>query len=1216
MSKGNKELIDVLRRYFPERVFEMIEKDPASFRIEGERRTVTVLFGDLSGFTELTERLQDPEEIVVIINRYFSRMLEIVDKYGGDLDKLIGDAIMVLFGAPVAHKDDPVRAVGAALEMISAIRELGSIDLPEGEVEINMSIGINTGEVVALNMGSDKRMEYTVMGDAVNLASRLEGVAQPGEVIISDVTYEEVKDEIECKGLKPVRVKGKEKPIQIYRAFQKREKKIESMLQFPFVDREDEMEYLSNVVEEVKRGGSDRLSLFGWFGSGKTRLCKELIESIEGVRVIHLKGREFGPNIPYYVIREWIEEEYGENLPYNLGFFLSEPEEGIDFKTTVEEGWDEYIKEILNISPLLLWIEDWEYIDSLTHDLFTRSVDKERFLIIAESEEPVSGFEKIEMEALKEESIRELAEYAFQDAISEHLLKFLLERSEGNPYSLQLIVEWLSQNNLYEKIGSRMELKEDINEIAFPKGLNAFMAEKLDSYPDALRTFVKNASVFGDRFNLDDYLHIFRTKEKYIKEISGDAVDKGILKSKGREFYFISSPLRKVAYDSIFKQKRNELHKEIASLLEKRFPDRLKEWASVLAFHYQSAGDLERSVEYFLMAADQEKRYSDYTSALSHYKEAEGFCQELEDKEGLIYSLEGIGVTYYRMGRFDRAREEIEKAIKIAEEEHSERIAQLYGTLALILRDSGEYDEAASYYEKAIPLFEETGDKKMLSAIYQNLAGLYLSRSNYEEALSLYEKSLDLAIQSDRLNISADIRFSMGHIYDILGKRDLSEQSYKEALEIEKHLKDRDGQARILLNLGGLFINTGKLKEAEESLKESLKVSEEVGNVEYRGRANLNLGILHSSRGELEKSLSRYQEALEDFREIHSISQVNTALANIAEIYELRAELDSSEDNYNKALKGAEELSDLYTEAYIRIKLGRIRLWRGDFPGACEQFNRALDIARKIEVPDLKFDALQFLARLNLRIGFVDRAEKVLTEVNPELIANYEIKGRHLITSALIEEAKGNKGEALRICRKLIDLGNKTGSPGIILDGYGTLLRLGILSDEEMDDIIRGSGEIIDENVFIVRNLWIILSLVEYYLEIGEIDRAALSVDYALTSSSEHNLRLINLDANILSARISEARGEKNVPDRYEEAIDILVSIGKPLNKEQKLRYYKTHTSILDALLRIYYIRKNRPLILELLRKLPKPIRKGLIKERRKQDPSLTEEIIAELKTM
>ena len=153
----------------------------------------------------------------MFMNKYFKKMLYVVEKYGGDVDKFVGDAIMVVFGAPVAHKDDPERAVRAALEMQEAIETIDPI-LAKGEyIKVRMSIGVNTGEIVALNMGTDERMEYTVMGDNVNLSARLESVANATEVIISDRTHKYIKDIFEFETLEPVSVKGKKEPIQIYK---------------------------------------------------------------------------------------------------------------------------------------------------------------------------------------------------------------------------------------------------------------------------------------------------------------------------------------------------------------------------------------------------------------------------------------------------------------------------------------------------------------------------------------------------------------------------------------------------------------------------------------------------------------------------------------------------------------------------------------------------------------------------------------------------------------------------------------------------------------------------------------------------------------------------------------------------------------------------------------------------------------------------------------
>ncbi len=1215
MPVNNDDLILALKKYFPERVFNRIKRDPTKPMVEGERRRVTVLFGDLSGFTSLTEKLQDPEEIVTVINRYFSRMLEIVDKYGGDLDKLVGDAIMVLFGAPVAHRNDPHRAVSAALDMTKAIGELGSVDTPDGTVEINMSIGINTGEVVALNMGSAKRMEYTVMGDVVNTASRLEGIANPGEVIISESTYNEVRDEIECEELEKVMLKGKKEPVQIYRARHYKTKGAERVEEIPFVDREEEKKFLLEYIEEVKRGQSGKVSIFGPFGIGKSRLCREIMKGIEGDRTLQLKGREFIPNIPYYAMKEWIRDEYGESVPDGLKIFLRGPEEEGDLRARVEAGWKVYLKNILNLSPLIIRIEDWEHLDPLTGELFTKSEELEGLLIIAESENPIPEFAQLEITPLEDSSIREVSENLLNYPVSEHLLKFLDEKSEGNPYSLKLLLEWLKENELYERVGSRLELVEGIDEEKVPAGFSALMVGRLDSFPEDLRAFIRNASIFGDNFNLDDYLSIYAEKEVDIKDSIETAVAKGILAKRGRDFFFRIPPLREAAYNSIFKEKRKELHQEIASHLEERLGDRVDEWVSILAFHYRMAENPEKAVEYLLSAGDQERRYSDFNSALSHYRESETIYQELGDEERRVQVIENIGVTYRRMGRFNKAKEEIERGIEIAEKIKSERIAQLYGTLALILRDSGIYDESKKYFEKSIHLLEEKGDKGMLAVPYQNLAGLYLSRSEYEKALSHYEKALNLAVESDRLDVSADSKFNIAHIYDILGKIDLAEKSYKESHEIRQHLKDKDGEARVLLNLGVLFLKAGKPKEAEESLKESLKVAEETGNVEYRARANINIGGLHSYKGELDEALKRYNEALDDFREIGSISDVNTALSNIAEVYELRAELDSSEKNYKEALEGALEIGDRRTEAYIRIKLGRLSLWRGNFVIALEEFNKARELAEDIGVSDFQFDAYQFLARVNLRMGFIDRAEDYLFKIEPDVVSNYEVRGRYLLTKALNQESRLGLKEALELGKELVSLGMETGNPGITLDGFGTLLRLGILSNEEMDKIITKTREIIDENVFIVRNLWIILSLAEYYLEIGELDRAALSVNYVLEKAKEHNLRVISFKANGISGRINEAKGnEEEALKDFENVVELLFKIAESLDEEQRVKYFEKYIDCLSSLLHHYYKKKNLLIIISLLKKLPEKLQLELLKDRKDEDPSLTEEIIKNLK--
>jgi len=190
-------------------------KNPDSTNLGGKKQKTTILFSDIRGFTPMSEKLQ-PEEVVALLNEYFSEMSGIIFNWNGTLDKYIGDAMMVLFGAPIIGDNDELRAVTAAIEMQAKLKQLNDKLTMEGKKAIGMGIGINTGGVVVGNIGSENRLEYTAIGDSVNLASRLCSVAKAGQVIISDFTYEHVKDKVEVTKLEKVQVKGKEEKIQIY----------------------------------------------------------------------------------------------------------------------------------------------------------------------------------------------------------------------------------------------------------------------------------------------------------------------------------------------------------------------------------------------------------------------------------------------------------------------------------------------------------------------------------------------------------------------------------------------------------------------------------------------------------------------------------------------------------------------------------------------------------------------------------------------------------------------------------------------------------------------------------------------------------------------------------------------------------------------------------------------------------------------------------------
>jgi len=211
-----KEMIKrAFTRYVAREVVDEILKDPERLVLTGERREVTVLFCDIRGFTPLSERL-DPEGVVLLLNEFYNLMIEMTFKHDGTLDKFLGDGVMCVFGAPIARPDHAMQAVRTALDMQAGIAALSARFSLAGRPPIAVGIGVSAGQVVAGTVGSEDRMEYTAIGDSVNLAARLESIAKPGQILISHQTFAMVDDRVQAKAMGAVRVKGKEEEVEVY----------------------------------------------------------------------------------------------------------------------------------------------------------------------------------------------------------------------------------------------------------------------------------------------------------------------------------------------------------------------------------------------------------------------------------------------------------------------------------------------------------------------------------------------------------------------------------------------------------------------------------------------------------------------------------------------------------------------------------------------------------------------------------------------------------------------------------------------------------------------------------------------------------------------------------------------------------------------------------------------------------------------------------------
>ncbi|MGH2521335.1 MAG: adenylate/guanylate cyclase domain-containing protein, partial [Anaerolineales bacterium] len=287
-----EQLLKRLQSYLPK---ELAEKMHAMGRIEAERKQVTVLFADISGFTALSEQL-DPEEVTALTNEALKELAEAVYQYEGYIDKFIGDAIMAVFGAPVVHEDDPERALRAALAMRDRLEHFNErwVDRLGAIGPLSLHIGVNTGPVIAGNVGSDLRLSYTVMGDTVNTASRLEAAAHPGQVLVSRDTYRLTQEAFTFLALDPITVKGKREPLTVFELQRAKlhpgKRRGLKGLASALVGREREMGQLRAVLAELEARRGRIVTITGEAGIGKSRLMAEWRAEI-GERALWLEGR-------------------------------------------------------------------------------------------------------------------------------------------------------------------------------------------------------------------------------------------------------------------------------------------------------------------------------------------------------------------------------------------------------------------------------------------------------------------------------------------------------------------------------------------------------------------------------------------------------------------------------------------------------------------------------------------------------------------------------------------------------------------------------------------------------------------------------------------------------------------------------------------------------------------------------------------------------------
>jgi class 3 adenylate cyclase len=685
--------------YLPTGLHAKLEAARVGRAMEGERRVVTMLFCDVKGSTAMAENL-DPEEWADVMNGAFEHLIAPVYRYEGTLARLMGDAIFAFFGAPIAHEDDPKRAILAGMEILDGIRNYQEQMKADRGLDLSVRVGINTGPVMVGQVGSDLRLEYTAMGDAVNVAARMEQTAEPGTVQITGETFRSVAQLFDVESRGPIEVKGKTDPVVAYRVVGVKShpgpaRGLRSGGRGgPLVARESEMAILTRAVSETFAGRGQIVSLIGEAGLGKSRLIKEVQEDWRQQRPVDPRSIwdvrriwEVWQCVSYDTTRPY--SQYRRMLAGIAGISDTDPPEMVRDKLmrTIDFG-EEWVEPHMRVwrslfgvrepgeealegeafkraimelvpgstrhagsEPRLLVFEDLHWCDDASMDLLIETakvVDDLPCLFLfafRPDREAPSWRLKQWLEVEYPHRSTEIVLTPLSDQASGVLLDGLLQ--EGGSEALRTqILERTDGNPLFveEMAASVLEQGTEAQaEIAIPNSLQALITARLDRLDEDTRRTLQLASVIGRSFS-----------EPVLRAVSGnESVDLGgqlgTLQRVGlidetarmpeREYAFRHSLTQDATYNTILLKVRRRLHLQVGEVLEELYADRVEEFAPLLARHFEEAADDERTLAYATMAGDTAVRLYANVDAVTHYSSAIDAAKRLEIDDETLRDL-------------------------------------------------------------------------------------------------------------------------------------------------------------------------------------------------------------------------------------------------------------------------------------------------------------------------------------------------------------------------------------------------------------------------------------------------------------------------------------------------------------------------------------------------------------------------------------------------
>jgi class 3 adenylate cyclase/tetratricopeptide (TPR) repeat protein len=969
-------------------------------RETAERRLVSVLFADLVGYTSLSEG-RDPEEVRRLLEGYFRRCRETIARYGGTVEKFIGDAVMAVWGTPVAREDDAERAVRAGLALAAAIPEIGAA---AGLEDLRLRVGILTGQA-AVDVGAEG--EGMVIGDAVNTASRIQSVAPPGGVLVDDATRRATAAAIVYEEGGSFELKGKSEAVHTWRAVRvvagMGGRARAAALEAPFVGRDDELAALRGDFEAVLDGGAARLvSVIGEAGIGKSRLAWELQKHADGLsaEVLWHRGRclPYGEGVAFWALAEMVRARAGvsedDDQPAALGKleaavtrYVADPRErrlieprlaqllgfgdrGPADRAGLFSAWRAWLEALARARPLVLVFEDIQWADQGLLDFIEHVLEwsGELPILILTLARPELG----ERRAGWGEAARSLALGPLPDAAMAELLGGLVPgleaelrdrlaaRAEGIPLYAVEIVRMLLDRGVLERRGDAYVVIGDVDEVAVPETLHALVASRLDALAPAERRALQDGAVVGLTFTLQALAEVAGLAESEARELLDGlvrkqllALDEDPLSPERGQYAFLQALVRRVAYETLSRSDRRARHLATAQHLEGIAGAGVGDIAEVLADHYvqavrsepdaPDAGELaDKACGTLAAAGDRAAGLAAHAEAARYYEQAAELARDDLARAG---PLEQAGRSLWRSARAEQAVEVLARAVELfdvaGEPRSAARCRSWIGEVHLF---QGRMPEAVDQYERALAVLSEGGPCAELAFAQLGVGGIWILEGDIDRGEPHVDAALEIAERFLLMGTLAEALVIKGVAHLYRRRRETGIALWKRAIELGA---EHDAGWPILWalnNLSATYEEQGRFEEALEYSERGLELARQ------RGERNQELPLL-ANKLELLGELGRWGEALAiagDLADGGELDWVADRLPALLRLHVWRGEDAAAERVF--ATIEAREHTRVMGEAIRDLARAFMARHRGDPATALEAAERALPHQEELTV--------------------------------------------------------------------------------------------------------------------------------------------------------------------------------------------------------------------------------------------------------------------------